>query len=107
MTNKIKPIVAGLLVLLLAGAAGAWQASNDPASPATAAAAPEEKTLYTCGMHPQVIQDHPGDCPICHMKLTPLRKGAGMQAIAIDPVTIQNMGIRTATVTRGPLRRTI
>ena len=25
--------------------------------------------------------------------------------IAIDPVTIQNMGIRTGTVTRGPLRR--
>jgi Cu(I)/Ag(I) efflux system membrane fusion protein/cobalt-zinc-cadmium efflux system membrane fusion protein len=23
-------------------------------------------------MHPQVIQDHPGQCPICHMELTPL-----------------------------------
>lgn len=22
------------------------------------------KTLYTCGMHPQVIQDKPGNCPI-------------------------------------------
>ncbi|MFO0833752.1 MAG: efflux RND transporter periplasmic adaptor subunit [Phycisphaerales bacterium] len=31
-----------------------------------------QKQLWTCGMHPQVIQDHPGDCPICHMKLTPL-----------------------------------
>ena len=29
------------------------------------------------------------------------------QTIAIDPVTMQNMDIRTATVTRGPLRRTI
>jgi len=28
--------------------------------------------LYTCGMHPNVIQDHPGDCPICGMKLTPM-----------------------------------
>jgi len=35
------------------------------------------KTLYTCGMHPQVIQDHPGNCPICGMKLTPIRKQAG------------------------------
>ncbi len=34
----------------------------------------EEKTLYTCSMHPQVIQDHPGDCPICGMKLVPVRK---------------------------------
>ena len=35
---------------------------------------PTEKTLYTCSMHPQVIQDHPGDCPICGMKLVPMRK---------------------------------
>lgn len=34
-----------------------------------------KKQLWTCGMHPQVIQDHPGDCPICHMKLTPLATG--------------------------------
>ncbi len=42
--------------------------------PADAASASQEKTLYTCGMHPQVIQDHPGNCPICGMKLTPIRK---------------------------------
>lgn len=114
--------------------------------------------LYTCGMHPQVIQNKPGNCPICGMKLTPIRKHGGgaqsaastsaerkikyykstmnpgevkpgpgkdsmgmdmvpvyedeaaaasAQTIAIDPVTVQNMGIRTATVARGPLRRTI
>jgi hypothetical protein len=34
----------------------------------------QSKTLYTCGMHPQVIQDHPGNCPICGMKLTLIRK---------------------------------
>ena len=33
-----------------------------------------QKTLYTCGMHPQVVQDHPGDCPICGMKLVPMRQ---------------------------------
>ncbi|HZR78590.1 MAG TPA: efflux RND transporter periplasmic adaptor subunit [Chthoniobacterales bacterium] len=32
-----------------------------------------EKTLYTCSMHPQVVQDHPGNCPICGMKLVPVR----------------------------------
>ncbi|HEY1490937.1 MAG TPA: heavy metal-binding domain-containing protein, partial [Verrucomicrobiae bacterium] len=37
----------------------------------SAAAEAKEKQLYTCGMHPQVIQDHPGNCPICGMKLTP------------------------------------
>lgn len=35
------------------------------------------KQLYTCGMHPSVIQDHPGNCPICGMKLTPIRKQTG------------------------------
>ena len=71
-----------------------------------ATATQQSKTLYTCGMHPQVIQDHPGNCPICGMKLTPIGNSES-QTIAIDPVTIQNMGIRTATVRRGPLRRVI
>jgi len=26
---------------------------------------------YTCPMHPQIIQDRPGDCPICGMTLEP------------------------------------
>jgi membrane fusion protein, copper/silver efflux system len=72
------------------------------------------KTLYTCGMHPQIIQDHPGNCPICGMKLTPIRGGAGADtnsaissAIAVDAATQQNMNLRTAPVERGPLRKTI
>ncbi len=28
-------------------------------------------TLYTCPMHPEVISDHPGDCPKCGMALEP------------------------------------
>src|SRR5581483_3197743 len=34
----------------------------------------QAEQLYTCGMHPQVIQNKPGNCPICGMKLTPIRK---------------------------------
>jgi multidrug efflux pump subunit AcrA (membrane-fusion protein) len=100
-------IVFILLVLTAVGAgmflAGCSQARENGGTGQSA------KTLYTCGMHPQVIQDHPGDCPICGMKLTPIRKQAASEShtFAIDPVTIQNMDIRTATVTRGPLRRTI
>jgi membrane fusion protein, copper/silver efflux system len=113
---------------------------------------PADKTLYTCSMHPQVVQDHPGDCPICGMKLVPVRKQSspvnaktgerkikyykstmllgeisqsprkdsmGMdmvpvyegedesKTIAVDPTTVQKMGVRTAVVTKGPLRRII
>ena len=28
-------------------------------------------TLYTCPMDPEVVQDKPGDCPICGMALRP------------------------------------
>jgi Cu+-exporting ATPase len=30
------------------------------------------RMIYTCPMHPQVRQDHPGDCPICGMTLEPM-----------------------------------
>jgi Cu(I)/Ag(I) efflux system membrane fusion protein len=29
----------------------------------------ENKQLYTCSMHPEIVKDKPGDCPICGMKL--------------------------------------
>lgn len=32
----------------------------------------DEKTIYTCPMHPEIRQDHPGDCPKCGMHLEPL-----------------------------------
>jgi RND family efflux transporter MFP subunit len=70
------------------------------------------KQLYTCGMHPQVVQDHPGDCPICGMKLVPLRRESGgsamsNSAITIDPVTQQQMNVRTAVVTHGAVTRVL
>jgi P-type Cu+ transporter len=39
-------------------------------SGATAVPAPEG-TMYTCPMHPEVRQDHPGNCPKCGMALEP------------------------------------
>ncbi len=120
-------------------------------------AAGEDEQWYTCGMHPNVLQRGPGDCPICQMKLTPLKTdsedggaaGGGKErkvlywrapmdpnyisnkpgkspmgmdlvpvyadadespsahTIRIDPVTVQNMGIRTTVLKRGPLVKTI
>lgn len=33
----------------------------------------KKKQLWTCPMHPQIIQEKPGYCPICHMELVPLQ----------------------------------
>lgn len=97
----------GLVTLLLAAVLSAC--GSEPAHEHDAPAASAPKQLWTCGMHPQVIQDHPGNCPICGMVLTPLRDDAGRDAhgIVIDPVIQQNMGVRTATVVEAPLRSTV
>ncbi len=39
-----------------------------PARPITPAAG----TLYTCPMHPEIVRDAPGSCPICGMALEPI-----------------------------------
>ncbi|MBV8793315.1 MAG: heavy metal translocating P-type ATPase [Hyphomicrobiales bacterium] len=43
-------------------------------------------TIYTCPMHPQIRQDHPGNCPICGMTLEPevAAEEAGPNAELID-----------------------
>nr|WP_275134999.1 heavy metal translocating P-type ATPase [Stenotrophomonas sp. SAM-B] len=33
--------------------------------------APPAGTLYTCPMHPEIVQDGPGTCPLCGMALEP------------------------------------
>jgi Cu+-exporting ATPase len=35
------------------------------------------KIIYTCPMHPEIQQDHAGNCPICGMTLEPQTIGAG------------------------------
>ena len=43
--------------------------SSPPAAPVADAAA---AAVYTCPMHPEVRQDHPGNCPKCGMSLEPV-----------------------------------
>ena len=49
-------------------------AHPDHGSPAPEPAPPEAAppgTIYTCPMHPEIRQDHPGNCPKCGMTLEP------------------------------------
>ena len=41
-----------------------------------AVASNEPKQLYNCTMHPEMIQEGPGNCPICTMKLAPMKEPA-------------------------------
>lgn len=65
--------------------------------------------LYTCGMHPQIIQEGPGSCPICGMDLVPLKPNSVLQ-VATQPVGVrvsqnfvQNFAVRTTEVVRDHL----
>ena len=152
-----------LLVILVAALAGGYllgtyrPAGHDHSSEQQLVANEKEKAevkqQYTCGMHPFVITDEPGLCPICNMTLTPLKAGtggssqataatpaakkwrspmdptyirdapgkdymghdlvpvtedgSGQGTISIDPVTAQNMGVRTEKVVQRTLVKTI
>src|SRR6266478_585266 len=45
--------------------------SNHSHELAAAAPSAATKTIYTCPMHPEAQQDHPGNCPKCGMTLEP------------------------------------
>lgn len=65
----------------------------------------QNKIYYTCSMHPQVMQQEPGACPICHMDLVPvethsLQKGTG---IHLNAEQIRLANILTDTVHLRPV----
>ena len=98
----MKTLARLVLCLALVGAGVAIGAVFFKAPPAPPPEAAGE--LWTCSMHPQVIRDKPGICPICFMKLVPVRKGGDAPGVVhIDPTLTQNMGLRTAAVEEGPI----
>jgi len=77
----VKRLLTLLILALLVTGCGAEPPSDDHADHATAAV---DAGLYTCGMHPQVVQEGPGSCPICGMDLTPMAAPGGGTASATD-----------------------
>lgn len=60
-------------------------------------------SYYTCSMHPQIHEDHPGNCPICGMKLikveaAPSKSNAVKNSILLSPDQIKLAGIELDTI---------
>lgn len=57
---------------------------------------------YTCSMHPQVMQDKPGNCPICHMELiVAKRTNTAADEILLNDEQIRLGNIQTDTIRNG------
>ena len=69
-----------------------------------------EKTIayYRDPMHPWYTSDKPGIAPDCGMDLVPVYEGGDdSKGIKIDPVTVQNIGVKIAMVERRKLSKII
>ena len=61
-------------------------------------------TYYTCSMHPQIMQDKPGTCPICHMDLIPVnRSNEAKDELMLSDEQILLGNIQTDTLGRALL----
>ena len=113
----IRWALVGLMAILAAGSIlSVFGARQKPDTSAQAA-------VYYCPMHPQIQQDHPGECPICGMTLVLKPTGAtsaaaptmnptgapaapspaGLVPVDIPLDRVQKIGVRTARVTRQAL----
>jgi len=67
----------------------------------------DEGVYYTCSMDPQVKEDKPGKCPICHMDLTPMKKdnSASNEIMLSDQqIKLGNINVQTISETENSLR---
>ena len=57
---------------------------------------------YTCSMHPQIMEDKPGNCPICHMELIVVKRAnTAADEILLNDEQIRLGNIQTDTIRNG------
>jgi len=107
--------IAILLSLALGLGAGYFLFKSPGAGKTDLTAVPEEKPVggrkiayYKDPMHPWFTSDKPGKAPDCGMDMVPVYEGEGdAKGIRIDPVTVQNTGVKIEEVSVRDLSRTI
>lgn len=75
------------------------------------------KKIWACPMHPHIMQDHPGSCPICGMDLVETESAhePGAQSgeptlgssVTIDAITQQRLGVKLAALTMQNISREV
>lgn len=55
----------------------------------------QQSIYYSCSMDPQIKEENPGKCPICHMELTPMQKDNG----AYNEITLSDQQIKLGNIT--------
>jgi len=90
-------VVIFLAAALFFGACGGKK--KEAAAPVTA----HSDTMYTCSMHPQVMQERPGKCPICGMELIPVKRTVGAEdgSVQLSDQQVRLGGIVLDTVGSG------
>ena len=109
--TRTVPII--LLAVVLTACDGSGPSESLEAAPAETAVEHAAKHLnpkYVCPMHPQIVRDQPGTCPICGMTLVEKSveaESAARPAVTVASEVLQSMGVRTARVVRDTLSRQI
>lgn len=68
-TYGARTLTVAMLAASLLGGGGGWLVARTLPGPAHEHRATEPHEQWQCPMHPSIVQDHPGECPICGMKL--------------------------------------
>mgnify|MGYP003625603657 CR=1 FL=1 len=56
----------------------------------------DNSTMWTCSMHPQIMQSEPGDCPICGMDLIPAE--SGVEGLAANEIKMTENAMALANI---------
>src|SRR5690554_1651530 len=95
MKKNIIFIALALVIGLLGGYLifGGSSTGSDNHAHAEEAAADQ---MWTCSMHPQIMQPEPGDCPICGMDLIPAESGA--EGLALNEIKMTDNAMALANI---------